>query len=340
MNEELTTLNAQLQDKVQRAHGGQRRSRQPARQHRHRHRVPRPELRIKRFTHGASARAQSAAVRRRPAPEPHRDESGRGGSCREMRGGARSVDADRKGGGGAGRQAVLCSRAAVSHVRQEGSGSRADAGRRDGAEADRRELRRPGSGVSADLRRMTRLHELSSRLAGWGPPTRSGLDQIIRAATGDHRRRWGHHPACCDDAGVLTMAAHVGFDASFLDVFARADAVGRAAPRRPPAASVSSSTMSREPDLCRTARRCTCSARRRARRAIDATRRSHRVSFSACSRPTTGRPHHFDAAELALAGPSGPPCGGHHRSPACGRGARHTHTELEERVAERTKSLR
>ena len=73
-----------------------------------------------------------------------------------------------------------------------------------------------------DLRRMTRLHELSGHLL---VPTdlQSMLANVLRAALDITAADKGN-VQICDDAGGLTIAAHAGFDRPFLDFFARVDA--------------------------------------------------------------------------------------------------------------------
>jgi two-component system CheB/CheR fusion protein len=84
-----------------------------------------------------------------------------------------------------------------------------------------RELQTTRERVAEELRRMTRLHELSEHLRGatelhtmLGHVIRAAMD-ITGAALGDIQR--------IDEAGVLTIAAQVGFDRPFLDFFEHVD---------------------------------------------------------------------------------------------------------------------
>jgi signal transduction histidine kinase len=76
--------------------------------------------------------------------------------------------------------------------------------------------------VTADLRRMTRLHEVSTRLAGQGDLT-SLLNEIVAAAIEITSAVMGTIQVV-DDTGSLIIAAQTGFEASFLDFFKRVDA--------------------------------------------------------------------------------------------------------------------
>jgi signal transduction histidine kinase len=85
-----------------------------------------------------------------------------------------------------------------------------------------RNLRIARAHVAEDLRRMTRLHELGAELVRPGTVS-AKLDHVIRAAVDITVAEKGH-VQLCDDAGVLTMAAHTGFDRPYLEYFARVDA--------------------------------------------------------------------------------------------------------------------
>ena len=76
--------------------------------------------------------------------------------------------------------------------------------------------------VTADLRRMTRLHEVSTRLAGQGDLT-SLLNEIVAAAIEITSAVMGTIQVV-DDTGGLIIAAQTGFEAPFLDFFKRVDA--------------------------------------------------------------------------------------------------------------------
>jgi signal transduction histidine kinase len=76
--------------------------------------------------------------------------------------------------------------------------------------------------VSADLRRMIRLYEVSTRLAGQGDVT-SLLDEIVAAASENTSAVMGMIQVV-NDTGGLTVAAQTGFEAPFLEVFQRVDA--------------------------------------------------------------------------------------------------------------------
>jgi nitrate/nitrite-specific signal transduction histidine kinase len=85
-----------------------------------------------------------------------------------------------------------------------------------------RELRTAREQVGEELRRMTRLHELSEHLLGPGEMA-SMLDRVIRVAVDITGAEMGNIQRG-DEMGVLTIAAHVGFDRPFLDFFAHVDA--------------------------------------------------------------------------------------------------------------------
>ena len=76
--------------------------------------------------------------------------------------------------------------------------------------------------VTADLRRMTRLHEVSTRLAGQGDLT-SLLNEIVAAAIEITSAVMGTIQVV-DDTGGLIIAAQTGFEAPFLDFFKLVDA--------------------------------------------------------------------------------------------------------------------
>ena len=76
--------------------------------------------------------------------------------------------------------------------------------------------------VTEELRRMTRLHELSAQVVGPGD-LHAMLDSVIHAAVDITGAEMGNIQRC-DEAGVLTIAAHAGFDRPFLDFFAHVDA--------------------------------------------------------------------------------------------------------------------
>src|SRR5215472_11573255 len=85
-----------------------------------------------------------------------------------------------------------------------------------------RELRAAREQVAEDLRRMTRLHDLGERLAAPGEP-RSHLEEILRAAIEITDAKMGNIQER-DTAGVLTLAAQVGFGQPFLEHFAQVSA--------------------------------------------------------------------------------------------------------------------
>jgi two-component system CheB/CheR fusion protein len=83
-----------------------------------------------------------------------------------------------------------------------------------------RDLRAARELAAEDLRRMTRLHELSAQSTG---DAHTMLENVIHAAVDVTSATMGN-VQLCDDAGVLTVAAQVGFQGPFLDFFARVDA--------------------------------------------------------------------------------------------------------------------
>jgi two-component system, chemotaxis family, CheB/CheR fusion protein len=76
--------------------------------------------------------------------------------------------------------------------------------------------------MSDDLRRMTRLHEVSTRLAGQDDLT-SLLNEIVGAAIEITSALMGTIHVV-DETGGLTIAAQTGFEPPFLDFFKRVDA--------------------------------------------------------------------------------------------------------------------
>ena len=76
--------------------------------------------------------------------------------------------------------------------------------------------------VSADLRRLTRLQEVTTRLTGGGDLS-SLLNEIVAAAIEITSAAMGTIQVV-DDTGGLTIAAQTGFKAPFLDFFKRVDA--------------------------------------------------------------------------------------------------------------------
>ena len=84
-----------------------------------------------------------------------------------------------------------------------------------------RELRATREQMADDLRRMTRLHEASARLAGRGD-AREMQEEILRAALEITGADMGNVQRA-DEAGGLTIAAQVGFERPFLEFFARVD---------------------------------------------------------------------------------------------------------------------
>ena len=85
-----------------------------------------------------------------------------------------------------------------------------------------RELRAAREKTTETLRQMTRLHELGARLISTGD-LRSMLVEVLRAAMDITGVDMGHVQEC-DDAGVLTITAHLGFEQLFLEHFARVEA--------------------------------------------------------------------------------------------------------------------
>jgi chemotaxis methyl-accepting protein methylase/nitrate/nitrite-specific signal transduction histidine kinase/PAS domain-containing protein len=84
-----------------------------------------------------------------------------------------------------------------------------------------RDLREARELVSADLRRMTRLHALGEHLARSGE-AREMLEEILRAALDITAAEMGILQQG-DAAGKLTITAQLGFDPPFLEYFARID---------------------------------------------------------------------------------------------------------------------
>jgi two-component system CheB/CheR fusion protein len=84
------------------------------------------------------------------------------------------------------------------------------------------ELRAAQRQITEDLRRMTRLQELGTRLAG---PTDAGrlLEEFVRVAIDVTDAEMGNIQRLEED-GSLTIAAQYGFEAPFLEYFARVDA--------------------------------------------------------------------------------------------------------------------
>jgi signal transduction histidine kinase/PAS domain-containing protein len=85
-----------------------------------------------------------------------------------------------------------------------------------------RELRAARERAAEELRRMTRLHELGEHLLGSGD-VHTMLDSVIRAAVDMTGAAMGNIQRE-EEPGVLTMAAHSGFDRTFLEYFAHVDA--------------------------------------------------------------------------------------------------------------------
>jgi chemotaxis methyl-accepting protein methylase/signal transduction histidine kinase len=83
------------------------------------------------------------------------------------------------------------------------------------------ELRATREQLAEDLRRMTRLHEASARLPGLGD-AREMQEEIIRAALEITGAEMGNVQQA-DESGGLTIAAQVGFERPFLELFARVD---------------------------------------------------------------------------------------------------------------------
>jgi two-component system CheB/CheR fusion protein len=84
-----------------------------------------------------------------------------------------------------------------------------------------RDLRIAREQAAEDLRRMTRLHDLTAQLVGYGDVT-AMLENLIRAAVDITVAEMGNIQRS-DEAGVLTIAAQTGFERPFLDFFARVD---------------------------------------------------------------------------------------------------------------------
>jgi signal transduction histidine kinase len=83
------------------------------------------------------------------------------------------------------------------------------------------DLRAAREQMAQDLRRMTRLHELSSQLLA-PSELQSMLEKVLRAALDITAAEKGNVQLC--EAGMLTIAAQTGFDRPFLEFFARVDA--------------------------------------------------------------------------------------------------------------------
>ena len=84
------------------------------------------------------------------------------------------------------------------------------------------ELRAAQQQIAGDLGRMTRLHELGALLAGPGDP-RTMLEAVLQTAIDVTAADMGSFQRA-DEEGVLTLQAQYGFDADFLEFFARVDA--------------------------------------------------------------------------------------------------------------------
>jgi nitrate/nitrite-specific signal transduction histidine kinase len=82
-----------------------------------------------------------------------------------------------------------------------------------------RHLRAAREQLADDLRRMTRLHELSAQSVGSGD-VHTILENVIRAAVDITAAEMGDIQRC-DETGVLKMVGQVGFKRPFLDFFAR-----------------------------------------------------------------------------------------------------------------------
>lgn len=74
--------------------------------------------------------------------------------------------------------------------------------------------------LSGDLRRMVRLHEVSAALAE-SDDVPAMLDQILRAAIEVTGADMGNVQLLQEPAGVLTIAAHQGFERRFWSSFVR-----------------------------------------------------------------------------------------------------------------------
>ena len=84
-----------------------------------------------------------------------------------------------------------------------------------------RELRAAREHAAGDLQRMTCLHKVTSRLAQGGG-VRDLQDEIVKTAVEIAGSDMGTLQTCNDD-GVLAITSQVGFDAAFLEYFARVD---------------------------------------------------------------------------------------------------------------------
>jgi two-component system CheB/CheR fusion protein len=84
------------------------------------------------------------------------------------------------------------------------------------------ELRAAREQAAEELRRMTRLHELSAHLLG-SDDVHTMLDGVIRASVDITGAAMGNIQLE-EEPGVLTLAAETGFDRPFLDYFAHVDA--------------------------------------------------------------------------------------------------------------------
>ena len=82
-----------------------------------------------------------------------------------------------------------------------------------------RELRATKEEVSADLRRMSRLHDVSTRLAG-AEGQKALLEEILAAAIDITGADTGT-VQISEESGHLTIAAQIGFEQPFLDYFDR-----------------------------------------------------------------------------------------------------------------------
>ena len=82
-----------------------------------------------------------------------------------------------------------------------------------------RELRAAREHAAGDLRRMTCLHQVTSRLAQGGG-VRDLQDEIVKTAVEIAGSDMGTLQTCNDD-GVLAITSQVGFDSAFLEYFAR-----------------------------------------------------------------------------------------------------------------------
>ncbi len=91
-------------------------------------------------------------------------------------------------------------------------------------EQAQRDLRIAREQVGEDLRRMTRLHALSTELVA-PEDAHAQLASVIRAAVDITAAEMGDIQ-WCDEAGMLTIAAHTGFQPAFLSFFASVGADG------------------------------------------------------------------------------------------------------------------